>query len=45
MKLPFYLRKSKLYFKDGKWLLDIKMNWFDKLCLLIVMFWRNIKNE
>ena len=43
MKLPFYLRKSKLYFKDDKMWLDIKMNWFDKLCLIIVMFWRNKK--
>lgn len=42
MRLPFYLRKSKSYFKDGKYWVDIKMNWFDQLCLMIVMLWRKI---
>ena len=38
MKLPIYLRKSKLQFRNNKWFLDIKMNWFDKLCLIVVYY-------
>jgi hypothetical protein len=44
MRLPFYLRKNKTRFENGKMWLDIRMNWFDQLCLVIVMIWR-ILNE
>jgi hypothetical protein len=42
MRLPFYLRKSKTRFENGKMWLDIRMNWFDQLCLIIVMIFRRL---
>jgi len=45
MRLPFYLRKSRTRFEDGKLWLDIRMNWFDQLCLIIVMIWRKLNDK
>ncbi len=45
MKMPFYLRKTKCYVKDGKLWADIRINKVDKMCLYLIGIWRILRNE
>jgi len=43
MKLPFYLRKNRTYFKDKKLYMEFTLNRFDKFLCLIDAIWTRLQ--